>query len=330
MLESPTVLYGGVLIVFGHFVILRLFGSGEKDPQVRMRALLPAVGIVALITALKLGFEATTAPRNLYSMLEVSRYSSPLEIRASYKTISRKLHPDKNPAPNAQEVFNEIKGAYDILMDMEQRDIYNRFGEGDLSFDPRMDELKLIGSMGAVYLFWVVCGYFATMPKSSKVCRTWITIAGIAMMVVEVTLRLTESTIPTFMPSHVTENMLINSLHSVFPGVILTLRCIAEAYYVDVQKSSMEVLGKVVGQYEKMNEMLDETLAALAGDSDADSEMRLQALKQDIATSNDETKAAIEKFRKASPDPAAGYYWLVIVAMYGALYLASGGEEASQ
>ena len=69
-----------------------------------MRALLPAMGVVALITALKLGIEATTAPRNLYSMLEVGRYSSPLEIRASYKTISRRLHPDKNPAPMRRRV----------------------------------------------------------------------------------------------------------------------------------------------------------------------------------------------------------------------------------
>ena len=328
MLDSPSIIYGGVVIVAGHFVIQRLFG-GDKNAKVRMRALLPALGAVAVIMALKLGIEATMAPRNLYNLLEVGRYSSPLEIRASYKTISRKLHPDKNPAPNAQEVFNEIKGAYDILMDMEQRDIYNRFGEGDLSFDPRMDELKLIGSMGAVYLFWVVCGYFATMPKSSTVCRTWIAIAGIAMMVVEVTLRLTESTIPSFMPSNVTENMLINFLHSAFPGVILALRCIAEAYYVDVQRTSMEIVAKVIGQYEKMNDMLDETLAELAGNSEADSESRLQALKQVIVTSNDEIKTAIENFKTASPDPAAGYYWLVIVGMYGALYLASGGEEGA-
>ena len=311
----------------GHFVIAHFFG--QKDAKVRKSALLPALGVIAAITALKLGIEATTAPRNLYNLLEVGRYSTPLEIRSSYKTISRKLHPDKNPAPNAQELFDEMKGAYDILMDEQQRDIYNRFGEGDLSFDPRMDELKLIGSMGAVYLFWVVCVYFATMPKSSKVCRTWIAISGIAMMVVEVTLRLTESTIPTFLPSNFTENMLINFLHSAFPGAILALRCVAESHYVDVQRSSMEVLGKVIGQYQRMNEMLDETMAVLAGNSDADSESRLQDLKQVITSSNDETKAAIEQFKAASSDPAAGYYWLVIVGMYGALYLASGGEDGA-
>ena len=88
----------------------------------------------------------------------------------------------------------------------------------------------------------------------------------------------------------------------------------------------MEILGRVLGQYNKMNEMFDETLAVLAEDNEADSEARLQALKQVIITSNDETKAAIEKFKKSSPDPAAGYYWLVIVALYGALYLASGSE----
>lgn len=319
-------LNGAILLTSGHFVIAH-FMKASSDVFVRKRIMLKALGVICAMIAVKVAYEATLAPRNLYSLLEVQRFSSPLEIRSSYKSISRKLHPDKNPGADAEARFNEVKTAYDILMDEQQREIYNRFGEGDLSFDPRMDELKLIGTMGAVYLFWVVCVYFATMPKSSRVSRTWIAICGIAMLVVEVSLRLTESAIPSFMPGTVTENNLINLMHSLFPGVILLLRCVAEAHYVDVQGQSINALGKVIEQYEAINTMLDETLAALAGNNDdGDSEGKLQKLKQYISSSGEESRVALDKFKTASSDPAAGYYWLVVVGIYGCLYLASGGE----
>lgn len=52
--------------------------------------------------------------KNLYSVLEVSRHNSALEIRQSYKKLSKKLHPDKNPSPNAEAMFQQLKLAYDV------------------------------------------------------------------------------------------------------------------------------------------------------------------------------------------------------------------------
>ena len=52
--------------------------------------------------------------RNYYSVLEVSRHSTPMEIRQAYKKVSKKLHPDKNPSPNADVMFQEVKVAYDV------------------------------------------------------------------------------------------------------------------------------------------------------------------------------------------------------------------------
>lgn len=324
-LDQQQFLNGGLLLTVGHFAIEHFFRG--KPRQVRKTMLLKALGLVFSLIAVKLAYEATFAPRNLYTMLAVQRFSSPLEIRSSYKSISRKLHPDKNPTPDAEAKFNEMKSAYDILMDEGQREIYNRFGEGDLSFDPRQDELKLIGTMGAVYLFWIVSAYFATIPMSSRVSRTWIGIAGIAMFLVDVCFRLTEVSIPSFMPGTVTENNLINLMHSMFPGLMLALRCIAEAFYIDLQRESVESMMKVISQYEAMNSMLDETLAALAGNNDGDKESKLQKLKQYITSSNEDTRMSVEKLKACSSDPAANYYWVVVVGIYGVMFLASGGGE---
>ncbi len=54
-------------------------------------------------------------PINYYSVLESPKNSNPIDIRKSYKRLSLKLHPDKNDAPNAQELFEGLKIIYDVL-----------------------------------------------------------------------------------------------------------------------------------------------------------------------------------------------------------------------
>ena len=66
---------------------------------------------------------------NYYNLLSVTRESNPLEIKRAYKRLSLQLHPDKNPSPDATSQFDAIKQAYDVLMDMEFRQVYNKFGK---------------------------------------------------------------------------------------------------------------------------------------------------------------------------------------------------------
>ena len=47
----------------------------------------------------------------------------------SFRKLSLKYHPDKNPSPDASTKFAEISTAYDVLSDAEKRDAYNRGGE---------------------------------------------------------------------------------------------------------------------------------------------------------------------------------------------------------
>lgn len=53
---------------------------------------------------------------NHYRTLEVGRHSNTLEIRRSYKSLSKLYHPDKNPDPAAEVTFNKIKIAYDVCI----------------------------------------------------------------------------------------------------------------------------------------------------------------------------------------------------------------------
>lgn len=70
-----------------------------------------------------------TRARDYYQVLGVSRQASEKEIRAAYRKLARKYHPDLNPGDKqAEERFKEIQAAYDVLSDPEKRAKYDRFG----------------------------------------------------------------------------------------------------------------------------------------------------------------------------------------------------------
>ena len=62
---------------------------------------------------------------NHYEILGVSREASQEEIKRSYRSLSLKWHPDRNPSPEAQSKFQEISSAYEILSDERRRQEYN-------------------------------------------------------------------------------------------------------------------------------------------------------------------------------------------------------------
>jgi curved DNA-binding protein CbpA len=60
--------------------------------------------------------------KTLYDILEVSQNASPEVIKAAYKSLVQKYHPDKNPGiPDADKLFKLINHAYEILSNPVRR-----------------------------------------------------------------------------------------------------------------------------------------------------------------------------------------------------------------
>jgi DnaJ-class molecular chaperone len=68
------------------------------------------------------------AHRTLYEVLEVSPKASPEVIRAAYRAMMEKYHPDKHHErrrPWAEEVSRELNAAYAILSNPQKRSEYD-------------------------------------------------------------------------------------------------------------------------------------------------------------------------------------------------------------
>ena len=62
--------------------------------------------------------------KDYYGILELSKDADDKQIKLSYRQLSKKYHPDKNPSPEAHEKFIEIGEAYEVLSDPDKRAKY--------------------------------------------------------------------------------------------------------------------------------------------------------------------------------------------------------------
>src|SRR5215470_11076214 len=72
---------------------------------------------------------ATTTKQDYYELLGVSRKASAKDIRAAFRKLARKYHPDLNPGDkSAEEKFKQVQEAYDVLSDSKKRQMYDQHG----------------------------------------------------------------------------------------------------------------------------------------------------------------------------------------------------------
>jgi molecular chaperone DnaJ len=74
--------------------------------------------------------------RDYYEILGVTKSATDSEIKAAYRKMALKWHPDKNQnnKEEAEAKFKEINEAYQVLSDKQKRQTYDQFGHA--AFDP--------------------------------------------------------------------------------------------------------------------------------------------------------------------------------------------------
>lgn len=62
---------------------------------------------------------------NYYELLQIDKKATEAEIRKAYRKLARYYQPDDNSPPEDIEMFHQIQKAYEILIDPQQRRIYD-------------------------------------------------------------------------------------------------------------------------------------------------------------------------------------------------------------
>ncbi|MDM8536631.1 molecular chaperone DnaJ [Desulfobacterales bacterium HSG17] len=74
-----------------------------------------------------------TTKRDYYEVLGISRDSNESEIKAKYRKLAMKYHPDRNPGDKeAEDKFKEAAEAYEVLRDSQKRSLYDQYGHQGL------------------------------------------------------------------------------------------------------------------------------------------------------------------------------------------------------
>ncbi|GJP37929.1 hypothetical protein CLOM_g22378 [Closterium sp. NIES-68] len=75
---------------------------------------------------------AADADVDLYGLLGVDRSADKAELKRAFRKLALQYHPDVNSDPGAADTFIQLSNAYEVLVDDEQRSLYDRFGAAAL------------------------------------------------------------------------------------------------------------------------------------------------------------------------------------------------------
>lgn len=209
----------------------------------RKKAIMYAIGFLAALAAIKTGMEMQAKGPNHYAVLSVTRNSNPLEIKRAYHKLSRDYHPDKNSSPDAEPIFIAVKTAYDVLMDMELREVYNKFGQDGIKNSKRFDETQFFIELGVFYLTWGMMAFVLTLGKKSGDARQWIFTGLIVMLVAEIAVMTsTSNPLPASIFPQSTEYEVVWLLHALFPAFMNGCRSMGSYLFVDLDAVARQLL----------------------------------------------------------------------------------------
>ncbi|MDR1460712.1 MAG: molecular chaperone DnaJ [Campylobacteraceae bacterium] len=92
-----------------------------------------------------------------YEILEVDRSADNETIKKAYRKLALKYHPDRNQGDKkAEEKFKQINEAYQVLSDLNKREIYDKYGKNGLdrqgfSHFSEQNYEDIMGDLGSIF-----------------------------------------------------------------------------------------------------------------------------------------------------------------------------------
>jgi hypothetical protein len=136
-----------------------------------------------------------------------------------------------------------VKQAYDVLMDMELREVYNKFGREGVKSNKRFDETRFLLEVAIFYVSYGMVAFMLTLGKKSGEARNWTFTGMLGMLVIEVALMTsTSNPLPEWLFPTMTEYEVIWLLHSIFPAFMNGCRSLGSYLFVDLDAQTRQLL----------------------------------------------------------------------------------------
>jgi hypothetical protein len=128
-------------------------------------------------------------------------------------------------------------------MDMEFREVYNKFGQEGINSNKRFDETQFFIELGVFYVTWGIMAYVLTLGKRSGLARQWTFTGLIVMLVIEISIMTSRGNpFPSWFLPQNTEYEAIWLLHTLFPAFMNGCRSIGGYLYVDLEAQTRQLL----------------------------------------------------------------------------------------
>ena len=233
----------------------------------RRKAAMIAGGVLAAVSAVKLGLEMAHKAPSYYDKLEVMPTANHAEIKKGYRAAAQKVHPDKLQAAgedeDGDEAFVELKKAYDVLTDSALRDLYQKFGPDGLEY--QTDTSKLMAGLGFFYVVWITVAYLLTRRKSVGAAQTWTFTGLLALGIFEYQASIVGVDFAEeFLPQLALFER-IELLHRLYPVYLLGARIVAWMNYEDLETLNAFRLQHLHARTDKLLVALSELKNGLSG-----------------------------------------------------------------
>lgn len=128
-------------------------------------------------------------------------------------------------------------------MDMEFREVYNKFGQEGINSNKRFDETQFFIELAVFYVTWGIMAYVLTLGKRSALGRQWTFTGLIVMLVVEISIMTSRGNpFPSWFFPQNTEYEAVWLMHTLFPALMNGCRSIGADSYVDLDAQTRELL----------------------------------------------------------------------------------------
>ncbi|KAE8912389.1 hypothetical protein PF005_g25243 [Phytophthora fragariae] len=239
--------------------LFRLYPDALSDSHAAAYALLVVAPLTALASRLLLYRGKSTTPlqvyivslavpalavllpmwywpqeKNVYRMLTMSRAESLYHWSQKYAFFRKHFQ----AGHMSSEAWHTIDTAYDNIYNDNSRFLYDFWGPGQ-----EMSLYETQVNVGLFYVLWIAIIYAVTTPKAAQAASKMSFVGLVALLAIEVTVRLTryDPVIKEISPFTTPREYLLWG-HRFFPILVFTVVSIKKVFYVDLEKHHQRVL----------------------------------------------------------------------------------------